>query len=164
MAVLEPKDTVKIGPEFYVSVSTAGKVTIDPDTEVAVEGTSADAPAWTLIAFSRLPLSFSEPQVVTDVFDHFGISHTKRGRQQRKTLSIRKAFTNMGQSFRKYAKAEMLVKVEVRPDDAATPTETWYFTSVRVLTPSVEIGDEEGTESIECIYAQFGFKDNTAGA
>jgi hypothetical protein len=152
--------SVKVGPEFYIYISTdEAAVTVDPDTEVPTENVTP--PTWNLIGFSRLPLQFNEPQVITDVYDHFDIDHTKRGREQRKTLTISKAFTNMGESLRKYRKQKFYVKVEVKPDDGDA-NELWYFTEVRILTPSVNIPDDEGLETAECIYAQFGHKEAPA--
>lgn len=153
--------TVKVGPEWYIYFSKVGTVTIDPATRQATEGTLENAPDWKLIAFARHPITWSEPQVIVDVYDHFDIDHTKRGKQQRKTLSIKKAYTNMNESFRDYVKDEFLVKLECHPNDG-DPNEAVYFTSVHILTPSWEIPEEEGVETIECIYAQSGSRDLTA--
>ncbi|MGE5623499.1 MAG: hypothetical protein ACM3UP_00580 [Methanocella sp.] len=153
--------TVKIGPEFFLFISTdADAVAVDSATEVPTEKT-APAPTWSLIGFSRLPLEFSEPQALTDVYKNFEIDHTKRGKAQRKTLKIKKAFTNMGESLLKYRKQKFFLKVEVRPDNGAA-NELWYFTDVQILTPTISIPDEEGLESADCTYALFGHKDATA--
>jgi hypothetical protein len=118
-------------------------------------------PNWELISYSRFPISSSEPEVVVDVYDHFAIDHTKKGKQQRKTLSIRKAYTNMTESFRQFIGKRFLIKVECHPDDGVV-NEAIYYRDVRILTPSLEIPEEEATESVECVYAESGSKDLSA--
>jgi hypothetical protein len=149
--------TVKVGPEFYVYISDTVGATITFDANHIATESAAPAPVWTLVSFSRFPISCSEPEVVVDVYNHFAIDHTKKGKQQRKTFSIRKAYTNMTESFRKYIGKKFLVKVECHPDDG-TPSEAIYFRDVRILTPALEIPEEEATESIECVYAESGYK------
>lgn len=154
--------TVKIGPEFFLYISTdADAVAVNSTTEVPTEKTTP-APTWSLIGFSRLPLEFSEPQAFTDIYDHYDIDHTKRGKAQRKTLKIKKAFTNMGESLMKYRKQKFFLKVTVCPAAPETANEVWYFTDVQILTPTISIPDEEGLESADCTYALFGHKEATA--
>lgn len=123
--------------------------------------TTGPAPDWKLVGYCRYPVRWNEPQVITDVYKGFNIDHTKRGKQQRKTLSIKQAYTNMNESFRNYLNDEFLVKVECHPNDGE-PNEAIYFTSVRILTPTWEIPDEEASETLECIFAKTGSRDLSA--
>lgn len=139
----------------YLSSSSQTLLSIGGDG-AAIETGSAAAMAWQEISFLRAPFTDTSPTQLFDVYKRYLIDHTKRGRQQTKTLAFTGAFQNTGVDLRRFDGLNLLLKVEWHVEDAAVVDEYEYYSGVRFQGYTKESPDGEVTERIEARYAQRG--------
>lgn len=139
----------------FLSSSSSSLLSIGGDLQAAETGTEAEM-GWQEIEFLRAPFTETSPTELFDVYKRYLIDHTKRGRQQTKTLAFTGAFQNTARSLRRFDGKECMIKVEWHVEDAAPVDEYEYYTSVRFQNFTKELPDGEATERIEARYAKYG--------
>src|SRR3989337_2477613 len=97
--------TAKSIYEAWVYLSSSSSQTtllsITPGGEATELGTTA-AMGWQEFPFLRPPFTETQPTELFDVSKRYAIDHTKKGRDQTKTLSFSVAFLNDLQSLRPF--------------------------------------------------------------
>lgn len=139
----------------FLSSSAQSLLSIGGDGTAAEMGSAAEM-GWQEIPFLRAPFTETVPTELFDIPQRYIIHHTKRGREQTKTLAFGGAFQNAAAGLRGFGGKELLVKVEWHVEDAAATNEYEYYTSVRFQSFTKEMPEGEVTERIEARYARHG--------
>lgn len=149
--------TVKTVYESRVFLSSSAQTLLSiGGDEAAIETGSAAAMGWQEIPFLRAPFTETIPTELFDIPQRYVIHHTKKGREQTKTLAFGGAFQNTSVGLRGFSGKELLVKIEWHVEDAVAVDEYEYYSSVRFQSYTKEMPDGEATERVEARYAKHG--------
>ena len=154
-----PNEKVKVGTEIKVFVSSGAQSLVSIDTAgIATETGSVSAMGWQEVGFYRHPLDQSEPINIIDIIKGRLIDHTKKGLEQRKTLTMVAAFTNTANALRKFRDLENLVKIEWHIDAEGPTDEYEYYTSARMTDYVRGVPQEEVQERVTFVYSKYGHR------
>lgn len=150
--------SMKVGTEVKVFVSSGTQSLVSIDTAgIATE--LSGGPGWQEVGFYRHPIDQSEPTNIIDIIKGRLIDHTKKGLEQRKTLTLVAGFTNTGNALRKFKDLENLVKIEWHIDAEGPTDEYEYYKNARITDYVRGIPQEEVQERVTFIFSKYGHRD-----